>query len=80
VIAHPPATDRWHYNKVRKMALQYGAEDYAINVATHFELRVLHTLPKCEREAAHKAFVESCPPVPYWSGPYASIVYDHPIS
>lgn len=69
MIAHPPATDRWQYNKVREMALRCGEEDYAINVATHFELRVLCTIPESEREEAAKIFAASCPPVPYWTGP-----------
>ena len=69
VARTPNATDKWNYNAVREMAIECGVEDYAINIATHFELHVLHMLPYYEREAACKAFEESCPEVPYWTGP-----------
>lgn len=61
--------DKWHYNKVREMAIECGVDDVAINIATHFELHVLYMLPEDERVAACIAFEKSCPQSPNHEGP-----------
>lgn len=61
--------DKWHYNKVREMAIKCGVEDVAICIGTHYELHVEHTIAPGEREEAAKMFWASAPKSPNHEGP-----------